>query len=60
MNLQDIASSPSTKAQDEEDSDNEEVLPLDFRTAMIQEENKIVIQAKPLAFKTLEDDEKDM
>ncbi len=30
-------------------------MPLDFRTALIAEQNKVVIQAKPLAFKT--DDE---
>ncbi|CDW76833.1 UNKNOWN [Stylonychia lemnae] len=38
-----------------EDNDNEEILPLDFRTAMIESENKVVIQAKPLHFKTDEE-----
>lgn len=40
--------------EDDED-DDEEVLPLDFRTALIEEENKVVIQAKPLQFKTEEE-----
>ena len=42
MNLKDIDN------DDDEDDDEEEVLPLDFRTAMIEQENKVVIQAKPL------------
>ena len=40
---------------EEEDDDDEDVVPLDFRTALIEAENKVVIQAKPLALKT--DDE---
>ena len=47
MNLKDIADENS-------EEDDEEVLPLDFRTAIIEEENKVVIQAKPLDFKTEE------
>ena len=45
MNLQEI----------EDDEEDEEVLPLDFRTALIPEEGKVVIQAKPLSLKTDED-----
>jgi hypothetical protein len=43
-----------------ESSDNEDVLPLDFNTAMIGKENKIVIQAKPLLFdeKKYDEDER--
>jgi hypothetical protein len=33
-------------------SEEEEILPLDFRTAIIQESNKVIIQAKPLSMKT--------
>ena len=51
MNLNDLDSSGSSDA----DSDNE-IVPLDFRTALIQQDNKIIIQAKPLHFKTVEDD----
>ena len=47
MNLKDIVDENS-------EEDDEEVLPLDFRTAIIEEENKVVIQAKPLDFKTEE------
>lgn len=35
MNLKDIES--------DDEEDEEEVLPLDFRTAMIEQENKVVI-----------------
>lgn len=31
---------------------DEEILPLDFRTAIVSETNKVIIQAKPLAMKT--------
>ena len=55
MNLKDIE-----YEEEEEDDDEEEVLPLDFRTALIEEENKVVIQAKPLSFKTDEDTLKEM
>ena len=52
MNLGEI-----TESESEVDDD---VLPLDFRTALIEKENRIVIQAKPLVFKTqFDDDEKD-
>jgi hypothetical protein len=37
------------------EDDDEEVLPLDFRTALIENENKVVIQAKPLSLKTEEE-----
>ena len=42
MNLKDI---------EETSEGDEEVLPLDFRTALIANENRVVIQAKPLEFK---------
>lgn len=44
MNLKDIEETGS--------EGDEEVLPLDFRTALIANENRVVIQAKPLEFKT--------
>ena len=44
MNLKDIEESAS--------EGDDEVLPLDFITALIESENKIIIQAKPLIFKT--------
>lgn len=47
MNLKEL----EVDEQSEDAEDDEEVLPLDFRTALIPEENKIVIQAKPLIFK---------
>jgi hypothetical protein len=50
-NLPDMNLDDSEDGKDEED-DGEEVLPLDFRTALIEEENKVVIQARPLTFKT--------
>lgn len=46
MNLNEI------EAEESEGNEEEEVLPLDFRTAFIEEENKVVIQAKPLQLKT--------
>ena len=49
MNLKDIDESAS--------EGDDEVLPLDFRTALIESENKIIIQAKPLIFKTEMEDE---
>jgi hypothetical protein len=61
MNLKEIEEEETkrmTEGEDnngEEDDDDEEVLPLDFRTALIEHENKVVIQAKPLALKTEED-----
>jgi hypothetical protein len=52
MNLDDITSNTSNS-----DSENEtEVVPLDFRTALIKAEEKIVIQAKPLHFKSADED----
>jgi hypothetical protein len=52
MNLDDITSNTSNS-----DSENEtEIVPLDFRTALIKAEEKIVIQAKPLHFKTADED----
>lgn len=44
-----------------EESDNsgteeDEVLPLDFRTALLESEGRVVIQAKPLTSKFDEDD----
>lgn len=56
MNLDAIDSQSSNS-----DTDNEnEVVPLDFRTALMAVENKIVIQAKPLHFNTVEEDLRDM
>jgi len=60
MNLREIEDEETkrmTEGEDngEDDDDDEEVLPLDFRTALIEHENKVVIQAKPLALKTEED-----
>jgi hypothetical protein len=43
MNLNEIEESES-EMEDTED----EVLPLDFRTALIEQDNRVVIQAKPL------------
>jgi len=51
LNLKDI-----TESESEADDD---VLPLDFRTAMIEKENRVVIQAKPLTFKAFEEDEEE-
>ena len=50
MNLKDIEETAS--------EGDEEVLPLDFRTALIASENRVVIQAKPLEFKTEVEDAK--
>jgi hypothetical protein len=61
MNLREIEEEENRRMTDreseaeEEDDDDEDVVPLDFRTALIEAENKVVIQAKPLALKT--DDE---
>lgn len=46
LNLKDV------NDESKEPSEDEEVLPLDFRTAMLEEQNKIIIQAKPLHLKT--------
>ena len=50
MNLKELEQDTS-----EDDDENEEVLPLDFRTALIESENKVIIQAKPLKLITEED-----
>ena len=42
-----------TEGEDNEDDDD--VVPLDFRTALLEDENKVVIQAKPLNLKTEEE-----
>lgn len=58
MNLKEIEDEEirrMTDGEDNTDDDDEEVLPLDFRTALIEHENKVVIQAKPLTLKTDED-----
>lgn len=52
MNLDEITSNTSNSDSEQEN----EVVPLDFRTAFIHAENKVVIQAKPLHFKTVEED----
>ena len=48
MNLNEIEESES-EMEDTED----EVLPLDFRTALIEKDNRVVIQAKPLKQKSV-------
>ena len=45
MNLAEIEESESDHDNAEDDED---VLPLDFRTALIEKDNRVVIQAKPL------------
>ena len=50
INLKEISESES-------EADDEDVLPLDFRTAMLEKDNKVVIQAKPLTFKPFREDE---
>ena len=50
MNLDEVTSNTSNSDSDQEN----EVVPLDFRTALITSENKIVIQAKPLHFKNVD------
>lgn len=52
MNLDDVTSNSSNSESEQEN----DVVPLDFRTALVKAENKIVIQAKPLHFKTVEED----
>ena len=58
MNLKELEQSDSkddgnqSDNENESDDDDEEVLPLDFRTALIEQENKVIIQAKPLKLKT--------
>lgn len=47
MNLNEIEESES-----EMDDTEDEVVPLDFRTALIEKDNRVVIQAKPLKPKT--------
>jgi hypothetical protein len=49
MNLNEIEESES-EMEDTED----EVLPLDFRTALIEKDNRVVIQAKPLQQKSVQ------
>jgi hypothetical protein len=56
MNLDEVTSNTSNSDSEHEN----EVVPLDFRTALVKAENKIVIQAKPLHFKTVEEDLRDM
>jgi len=52
MNLKEIDESESER----DELSDADVLPLDFRTALIEDTNKVVIQAKPLSLK-LEDKE---
>ncbi len=53
MNLNKIEDSESEGEKGAEGTDtDEEVLLLDFRTAIIQEENRVVLQAKPFQFAT--------
>ena len=57
MNLREIEEEENRRMTEGEDNDDddEDVVPLDFRTALIEHENKVVIQAKPLTLKTDED-----
>ena len=43
MNLHEIEEEEKRALTEGEESDEEEVLPLDFRTALIEQENKVVI-----------------
>jgi hypothetical protein len=47
MNLKEIDESESER----DELSDADVLPLDFRTALIEEDNRVVIQAKPLSLK---------
>jgi len=47
MNLKEIDDSESER----DELSDADVLPLDFRTALIEEDNRVVIQAKPLSLK---------
>ena len=47
MNLKEIDESESER----DEMSDADVLPLDFRTALIEEDNRVVIQAKPLSLK---------
>ena len=59
MNLREIEEEENRRMTEGEDNgtedEDEDVVPLDFRTALIEHENKVVIQAKPLALKTDEE-----
>lgn len=54
MNLQELES------ESESEISEEDVLPLDFRTALLEKDQKVVIQAKPMHFKTAEEDLEDI
>jgi hypothetical protein len=56
MNLDEVTSNTSNSDSEHEN----EVVPLDFRTAFFKREEKIVIQAKPLHFKTADEDLEDI
>jgi len=56
LNLDDVTSNSSNSESENEN----DVVPLDFRTALVRSDNKIVIQAKPLHFKTAEEDLKEI
>ena len=47
MNLKEIDESESER----DELSDADVIPLDFRTALIEEDNRVVIQAKPLSLK---------
>jgi len=49
-NLPDMANDMDSESSDSEN----EIVPLDFRTAMINNGTKLVIQARPKEFKTME------
>ena len=58
LNLQEIEESEGER-EGHESEEEEDVLPLDFRTALIEKDNRVVIQAKPLQFKSDADALKD-
>ena len=53
-----IANLPDMKQNDQDGSDSSEVdvVPLDFRTAILGKNGKLVIQAKPLNFNSASDE----
>lgn len=63
-NLPDINNAPgeSESEAEPEESDNDEVTPLDFCTALMNSGNgeEIVVQAKPMKFKTVQEDLEDL
>jgi len=60
LNIYEYEENEETEKENEDDEDDDELLPLDFRTSMIEGENRVVIQAKPLSFKTDEEFMRDL